>query len=209
MSNLGNKQVMANNIKKYMNKFNISQTKLCNELNLKQSTFSDWVNAKTYPRIDKIELLANYFGVNKSNLVEKSTTLNNINLHYNDPWKETDAVIGEIIKTTRINKGLTIEELANKIKQNGGNLSVTDISKIEEGEYNFASFEKDIILSLLATALETSITYFYMNDESVINAFASRFGINAKDIITKTLDLDKENINKVNEYIKLLLLSQK
>mgnify|MGYP000250745067 len=33
-------------------------------------TFSDWVNAKTYPRIDKIELMANYFGVTKADLVE-------------------------------------------------------------------------------------------------------------------------------------------
>ena len=33
-------------------------------------TFSDWVNAKTYPRIDKIELMANYFGISKADLVE-------------------------------------------------------------------------------------------------------------------------------------------
>lgn len=34
-------------------------------------TFSDWVNAKTYPRIDKIEMMANYFGISKSDLVER------------------------------------------------------------------------------------------------------------------------------------------
>jgi len=34
-------------------------------------TFSDWVNAKTYPRIDKIELMANYFGISKADLVEE------------------------------------------------------------------------------------------------------------------------------------------
>ena len=38
-------------------------------------TFSDWINAKTYPRIDKIELLANYFGVLKSDLVEDKSSL--------------------------------------------------------------------------------------------------------------------------------------
>ena len=30
----------------------------------------DWVNAKTYPRIDKIELMANFFGIDKSDLIE-------------------------------------------------------------------------------------------------------------------------------------------
>lgn len=70
MSNLGNKQIMAKNIRYYMNKHSVSQTELCNTLGFKMPTFSDWVNAKTYPRIDKIELMANYFGISKADLVE-------------------------------------------------------------------------------------------------------------------------------------------
>lgn len=71
MSNLGNKEIMANNIRHYMNINNVTQTELCNTLGFKMPTFSDWVNAKTYPRIDKIELMANYFGISKSDLVEE------------------------------------------------------------------------------------------------------------------------------------------
>lgn len=73
MSNLGNKQIMAQNIRYYMNKRNITQTEICNTLGFKMPTFSDWVNAKTYPRIDKIELMANYFGISKADLVEERT----------------------------------------------------------------------------------------------------------------------------------------
>lgn len=73
MSNLGNKQIMAQNIRYYMNKCNITQTEICNTLGFKMPTFSDWVNAKTYPRIDKIELMANYFGISKADLVEEHT----------------------------------------------------------------------------------------------------------------------------------------
>ena len=40
-------------------------------MNFKEMTFSDWVNAKTYPRIDKIEKMAQYFGIEKSDLIEK------------------------------------------------------------------------------------------------------------------------------------------
>ena len=61
---------MAKNIRYYMNKHSVSQTELCNTLGFKMPTFSDWVNAKTYPRIDKIELMANYFGISKADLVE-------------------------------------------------------------------------------------------------------------------------------------------
>lgn len=75
MSDLGNKKIMAKNIRYYMSKYSVSQTKICNTLGIKMPTFSDWVNAKTYPRIDKIELMANYFGISKADLVEEHDTL--------------------------------------------------------------------------------------------------------------------------------------
>ena len=41
------------------------------------STFNEWVKAKKYPRIDKIEILANYFGILKSDLIEDRDRNNN------------------------------------------------------------------------------------------------------------------------------------
>lgn len=75
MSNLGNKQIMAKNIRYYMDRYSVTQTEICNTLGIKMPTFSDWVNAKTYPRIDKIELMANYFGVSKADLVEERNSI--------------------------------------------------------------------------------------------------------------------------------------
>lgn len=71
MSDLWNKQIMADNIRYYLRLNNITQTEICSALGFKMPTFSDWVNAKTYPRIDKIEMMANYFGISKSDLVER------------------------------------------------------------------------------------------------------------------------------------------
>ena len=34
---------------------------------------NEWVKGKKYPRIDKIEILANYFGILKSDLIEDKT----------------------------------------------------------------------------------------------------------------------------------------
>lgn len=73
MSSLGNKAIMAENIQRLMNSRGIDRNKICADLGLKYTTFTDWVKGNTYPRIDKIELLANYFGVPKSELVEKYT----------------------------------------------------------------------------------------------------------------------------------------
>lgn len=69
---IANKEIMARNIKKYMELLQVNATDVCRTLGIKQNTFSDWVNAKTYPRIDKIEAMANYFGIRKSDLVEES-----------------------------------------------------------------------------------------------------------------------------------------
>lgn len=70
MSGLGNKEVMAKNIRYYMEKRGLNAKDFSIELDFKYSTVLDWLNAKTYPRIDKIEMMANYFNIEKSDLVE-------------------------------------------------------------------------------------------------------------------------------------------
>lgn len=70
MSSLGNKQVMATNIRRYMEAIGINRKEFCQRLGLKYSTVTDWLNAEKYPRIDKIEIMANFFGVSKADLVE-------------------------------------------------------------------------------------------------------------------------------------------
>jgi repressor LexA len=71
MTDLGNKAVFSSNLQFYMNKFHKDRNQLCEELHIKYSTLSDWINGNKYPRIDKIEILANYFGIEKSDLIEK------------------------------------------------------------------------------------------------------------------------------------------
>ena len=80
---LGNKEVMARNIKKYLTLKGVNQTQMCEDLGLKFMTVSDWVNAKTYPRIDKIEMMARYFGISKAELVEDS--IPELPSYYHDP----------------------------------------------------------------------------------------------------------------------------
>lgn len=70
-NNLGNKQIFAKNLQYYMDMRNVTRNDLCEALGVKYTTLTDWVNAKTYPRIDKIELMARYFGISKADLVEE------------------------------------------------------------------------------------------------------------------------------------------
>lgn len=70
MSNIGNKQVMARNLAYYLDRSGKTQKEMAAVVGVAPSTFNDWMKAKKYPRIDKIEILANYFGVEKSDLIE-------------------------------------------------------------------------------------------------------------------------------------------
>lgn len=108
---LGNKEVMSKNLKFYMNKKGVDRNQLCADLNLKYMTVSDWINAKTYPRIDKIELLANYFGINKSDLIEeKSTTTTSIPFQNFDPRQAILLSNYDKLNETRKNKLLATSE---------------------------------------------------------------------------------------------------
>lgn len=74
MSDLGNKEIMAKNIQYYMDKYEKTRQDMCDALGVKYTTFTDWVKGNSYPRIDKIELMANYFGISKADLVEERPT---------------------------------------------------------------------------------------------------------------------------------------
>lgn len=68
---MNNKNVFASNLKRYMRLSGKSRKEICSALGFSYFTFSDWVNGKKYPRMDKVEMLANYFGIKKSDLIEE------------------------------------------------------------------------------------------------------------------------------------------
>lgn len=69
-----NKKIMARNIKRYMDSKGVTNQKLCEDLGFKYTTFLDWIKGVTYPRIGKIEAMADYFGILKSDLIEEKLT---------------------------------------------------------------------------------------------------------------------------------------
>ncbi|MBM7617312.1 repressor LexA [Weissella uvarum] len=64
------KEIMGRNIKRLLKQHGMTAAKLSEIVGVSTATISDWCNGKTYPRINKIELMADYFGVSKSELVE-------------------------------------------------------------------------------------------------------------------------------------------
>lgn len=117
MSNLGNKEVMAENIQYYLDRRGISRQKICQDLNISYTTLATWLQAKSYPRIDKIELMANYFHVSKSDLVEKKE-IDNISEHIKDNSVRVP-VIGTIACGDPIDADENIDEYRMEYFPNG------------------------------------------------------------------------------------------
>lgn len=73
MSDLGNKKVFSKNLRKYMDLYQKSRSNICKDLGFAYTTFTSWETGVNYPRIDKIEMMADYFHIEKSDLIEDKT----------------------------------------------------------------------------------------------------------------------------------------
>lgn len=64
------KEVLSKNLRYYMESRGKNQKEMAEIVGVSAPTMNDWLKGKKYPRIDKIEILANYFGILKSDLIE-------------------------------------------------------------------------------------------------------------------------------------------
>lgn len=109
MSNLGNKEVMAKNLQYYMDRFGKTQKELAEVVGVAPSTFNNWVKGLKYPRIDKIELLANYFNILKSDLIEDKSA------NHKQMQKKNDILSNIILKLTEDEELLKMVETLSEL----------------------------------------------------------------------------------------------
>lgn len=71
-------EIFAENLRWYMNEAGKNQKEMAAIAGVSSPTFSEWINAKKMPRMDKIEKLASYFRIKKSDLLEKRVSKDDI-----------------------------------------------------------------------------------------------------------------------------------
>ena len=69
-TDLGNKEIFSRNLRRYLESSQKTQKEVSKAIGVSTGTFCDWVKGRAYPRMDKLQLLAEYFGIKKSDLVE-------------------------------------------------------------------------------------------------------------------------------------------
>ncbi len=106
---MDNKNIFAENLNYYMNLHEKSRRDVCEALGFSYYTFTDWVKGKKYPRMDKVEILADYFGILKSDLIEKRTT------EHREMQKKNDVLSDIILKASEDEELLAMMEALSKL----------------------------------------------------------------------------------------------
>lgn len=66
------KKIFSKNLRRYMELNKKTQIDLVNDLGFNKSAVSTWYIGTRLPRMDKVETLANYFGITRSDLLEEN-----------------------------------------------------------------------------------------------------------------------------------------
>jgi transcriptional regulator with XRE-family HTH domain len=70
MSELGNKQIFSANLLYYLAQKDVMQKDLAKHIGVSQATITDWIKMRTYPRMDKLQLTAEFLRVQMTDLCE-------------------------------------------------------------------------------------------------------------------------------------------
>lgn len=82
------KLVFSKNLKRLMSLHDKTQIDLINDLGFNKSAVSTWCNGTRLPRMDKVDILAKYFGVNRSDLIEEKEDTTDESYYFNEDARE-------------------------------------------------------------------------------------------------------------------------
>lgn len=78
------RKIFANNLRRYLDKGNKTQREVADAIGVSPQTFNTWMQMVALPRMDKVQALADYFGINKSDLLEDKGAQEEDNSYYID-----------------------------------------------------------------------------------------------------------------------------
>ncbi|MBS5882755.1 MAG: helix-turn-helix transcriptional regulator [Lachnoanaerobaculum sp.] len=84
MSDELQKKIFAKNLRHYLDRENKTQKEVADAIGVSPQTFNTWLQMVALPRMGKVQALADYFGINKSDLLEDKGTQEEDNSYYID-----------------------------------------------------------------------------------------------------------------------------
>jgi transcriptional regulator with XRE-family HTH domain len=106
------KDIFAKKFTYYLTLNHKTQADVVEDLHLAASTVSDWANAKSYPRVDKMMMLADYLGCTITDLREENTNYDPEVMRYLNELKNRPEM--RLLFKTAIN--VTKEDIERAVK---------------------------------------------------------------------------------------------
>ncbi|AXB82294.1 LexA family protein [Megasphaera hexanoica] len=142
------KRIFAKNLNAQLVKHNKTQSDLVNDLDLNKSTVSTWINGTKMPRMNKVEQLALYFGIEKSDLLEEK----NISSSMEQSRAVRIPVLGRVvagIPIDAIQEVLDYEEITPELAATGEFFALkvkgdSMLPKLEDGDIVIVKKQEDV-----------------------------------------------------------------
>ena len=174
----GNNKIFSKNLNRYLDERNLTPTEFARIMGYPETTVFNWVHGKSYPRIDRIQQISDYFGVLKSDLVDDKVKIEDIPGVIPMKKGRMIPILGEIACGEPI---LARENLDGYFLADptivGGDFalrcegdSMVD-ANINDGDLVFIRQTPDVENGAIAAVLiddETTLKRFYKNDTQII-----------------------------------------
>lgn len=88
MSDELQKKIFSKNLNKYISLSGKKQNEIAADIKVIPQTLNSWCTGQAMPRIGKIQLLADYFGINKSDLLEEKEDIDEEGYYLDDDARD-------------------------------------------------------------------------------------------------------------------------
>ena len=211
------REAFVANLRLLMAKKQKSRKEVSEAIGVSYFTFSDWCNGKKYPRIEKLEAIADYFGISVPDLI-KVQEVSEIKVIENKKKIETEHIeeFGNRLLFALTQTGMSQSQLA----------SATGITKATISRYISGVFEpKQKAIQKLATALNVSekwLSGYDVDQEAADDKDPNAFLVTKKakedvldiilrlhsdteflEIVEKISTLDNEKLKALQQFLKV------
>lgn len=180
---------------------NLTAYRVAKETNISQTTFSEWKNGRSNPKLDKMQLIADYFHVTLDWLMGNTDERQPIAQNK----KDRSQAIGNQIKKYRKARHMTLLDLSKLV-----NLSESTLQRYESGLIHNISTD---VIENFATALNIPVTVllsyenensngYYTNDDVAEYAEQLRTNSDMRLLFDVAKDISKEDLTLVVNIIK-------
>lgn len=107
------KKIFSKNLRYYMELNQKEQIDIINDLGFNKSSVSTWCNGTRLPRMDKVDALAKYFGINRSDLIEERKNNTSISSFIQCQTKDEEALVLSYRELNNTNKKKSVTYTKN------------------------------------------------------------------------------------------------